>query len=198
MRRRPKKNIAIRVSDVLYSGSGDTGLKTNVIDNLGAGRVHGFIDLLSPNGHMRRLQSGNETLPLDRNRWLDTLADFVTVRPRLDANAISGTQKGEYDPSHWLTCRQCRRKEKGPIAPTAFYRASKLTTQWAGAIILETSHTGGYTTPDDPKLDPIRESHPIIDKEWRNASDHLRSLYRFPKASKRGPEHPITESGGRG
>ena len=74
---------------------------------------------------------------------------------------------GSFDTTPWLTYRQCRRKEKGPIAPSSFYHASKLTTEWSESVILESTHAGGYTVSVDSKLCPTNREFPIRDKEWR-------------------------------
>ena len=145
-----EQHITNRVFDVLYSGSGDSAIQANFLGDLGAGKQHGFIDLLASNGHMRWSQAGNETLPSDKRYWVDSLADFVTVHPWSDADTIYDEDKGASDQPPWLTCRQCRRKEKGPIPPTAsFYRARKLTNKWDDAIIIESAQTGGYPIPAD-------------------------------------------------
>ena len=56
-------NLTLRISDVLDSGSGDKALRLKVIGSLRTGKSYGFLDILAPNGHMRWLQPGNDTLP---------------------------------------------------------------------------------------------------------------------------------------
>ena len=164
-----EQHVTIRVFGVLYSGSGDTALQVNILGDLETGMQYGFADLLASDGHMRWLHAGNETLPIDKRDWLGKLADFVTAHPWLDGNTIYDEDKGSTDLSPWLTCRQCRRKEKGPVAPRFFYRTSKLTNKWSEAVILESAQAGGYPIPTDSKLDPANASFPILTKEWRGS-----------------------------
>ena len=89
-----KDPITVRVSDSLYAGSGNTALQINVLGAIETGQEHGFADPLASNGRMRRLQSGNETLPNARAHRLNTLADFVTVRPWLVSNTLRDTDNG--------------------------------------------------------------------------------------------------------
>lgn len=93
----------------------------------------------------RWVQSGNEALPRDRAQWLERLADFVVVYPWMSAEELLDDDKGDIDSTHWLTCRQCRRKEKGPAAPPSSYETSKLTDSWPPAIIFTEFPDGGDT-----------------------------------------------------
>ena len=109
--------LALRIFDVLHSGSGDTILQINIVGSLEDGRNKGFIDLIAANGHMRWLKPGIETLPRDRTHWLEELSDFAAVHPWENLQVLYDEDKGNVDSTPRLTCRQCRRKEKGPLTP---------------------------------------------------------------------------------
>ena len=94
------------------------------------------------------------------------LSDFVTVRPWADAKSIYDADNGPVDPSPWLTCRQCRRKAKGTVAPASFYRVAKLTNKWYEAII-----------PEPPKPEATR----ILP-----TPDFTRPMRHFPYLLRRG------------
>ena len=105
-----KTKIALRIFDVLRSGSGDTILQICIIGSSEQGQGNGYIDLVAANGHMRWLKPWNETLPSDRTKWMGELSDFVVARPWLEAQVIFDEDNGNVDDAPWLTCRQCRRK----------------------------------------------------------------------------------------
>ena len=111
---------SLRIFDILHSGSGDTVLQINVIGSLDPGDSGEYIDLLATGGHMRWLKKGNETLPADAKNWLVELSDFVYVHPFLNADEVFDIDKGVADSTPWLTCRQCRRREKGALTPSSF------------------------------------------------------------------------------
>ena len=134
--------LTIRVFDVLHSGSGETALQINVIGSLDIGSKMGFIDILASNGHMRWLQPAANTRPRAWRDWLIQLDDFVVVYPTLDINhMLDDKGVGEASPP-WVTCRQCRRQAKTPLASSKFYRSknspvnglklsfSKTPTRW--------------------------------------------------------------------
>ena len=166
-----KTSLALRIFGILPAGSGDAIPQIDILGSLGEGRTNGFADLLSTGGHMSWLQFANETLPRDSANWLGNLSDFVAVHPRLDASEVSDSEKWDIDSTPWLTCRQCRRGEKGPITPVFFYNSNKLTSNYPSAIILENSRTGSYPCPDDPKLDPINDLYPIRGENWRDTTE---------------------------
>ena len=174
---------ALRIFYIPHSGSGDTVLQINVFGSLDEGQSSGFIDLLATGGDMRRLQPGNDTLPRDSANWSGVLAGFAVVHPWLDAGELLDSEKGNVDSTHWLTCRQCRGMEKGPIDPTSFYNSTKLTSHYPSAIILENSRTGGYPCPDDPKLDPTNGQFPIRDKDWRQTVRPATCVDQFRNAA---------------
>ena len=106
-----QNNIALRMFDVLHSGIGDTTLHINVVGDVNAGLGYGYIDVLATDGRRRRLQPISDTSPSVWTHWLGALADFVTVYPIREVIATFDTEKGNADPTHWSTRRQCRRKE---------------------------------------------------------------------------------------
>ena len=170
-----KAGCALRVFDILYSGSGDTLLQVNVIGSLDTIPAPRLIDLLATECHMRWLQPGSETLPKDLANWATDLADFVILRPFLNPHEVFDSEKGHVDGSPWLTRRQCRRKEKCALTPSSFYQATKLTSCISNAVILENSRTGGYPRPVGKRFDPVNTNFPIKDKDWRNTG-HLDPL----------------------
>ena len=180
-----KTGRALGIVDVLHSGSGDTILQINIAGSLEEGQQNGFIDFIAANGHMRWLKPGYDTLPSDRIKWLGELSDFAVVRPWLDAQVIFDEDKGNVGNTPWLTCRQCRRKEKGPLTSSMFFRAAKLTEKWPNAMILENSHTGGYPIAADPKLAPVNPSFPIRNTEWRGATVHHSCVDSFSEEARK-------------
>ena len=165
-----QSSLVVLIFDVLRSVSGNAVLQINALGGLEDGRNNGVLEFLATSGHMRRMQPGNETPPHDRLRWLGSLSDFVVARPWLGATTLFESDKCNIDSTPWLTCRKCRRKDKGPIDSANFYQASKFTTNWPHAIILENTRTGGYPIPDDPKLGPVNKSVPIRTLNWMDAS----------------------------
>ena len=187
--------FALRIFDVLHSGSGDAILQINIIGSLEDGHRKGFIDLIATSGHMRWLKPGNETPPRDRTHWLGELTDFAAVRPWQDIQVLFDEDRGDVDSTPWLTCRQCRRKEKGPPHFIGIFRAVKLTETWPNAMSLENSHTRGYPVPIGPTLPPVNPTFPIMDHNWRNTTEHhscadsfwmkLNDLFRWNKPGQR-------------
>ena len=150
-----------------------------MIGSLDAGERLGYVDILASNGHMRWLQLGNDTLPVEWKGWKRNLADFATVYPILETGTLLGEDRGDIDHSGWLTCRQCRRKEKTPLALSPFYHATKLTAKWSEAIILENRRTGGYPEFNPSGMEPINTEFPIITREWRRSTESSPLVNQF-------------------
>ena len=107
-----ERSLAISVFDILNSGSGETALQVNILGDLNSGEKNGYIDILAHNGHTRWLKRGLETLPACWANWLRNLADFVYTFPFLDACEVLDLDRDCVAQSPWLSCRQCRRKER--------------------------------------------------------------------------------------
>ena len=112
---------------------------------------------------------------------MGALADFAVFRPWLEAAVVFDMEKGNIESTPWLTCRQCRRKEKGALISSRFSQASKLAESWSSAIILENAHTAGYPVPFDGPFDPINQDFPIRDHDWRDPSLADQNVSRFWK-----------------
>ena len=125
------------------------------------------LDVLAYSGHMRWLRSTGETAPSVARDWLTTLGDFVSIYPRLSISATLGRDRTEISRSAFLACRQCRRKEEAPLAPTSFYQSVKLTPTWSKAITVEAKRTGGYPDADSAKYGDVNVEFPITDRDWR-------------------------------
>ena len=170
--------IAIRVFDLLHSGIGDAVRQANVIGDLQQVQDRCCVYIFAPDGHMRWLMRGSETLPLAWRGWLGTLYDFVATSPILDIGEILDDAKGMGDGAPWLTCRQCRRLGEMPLAQPSFYRPSILPGKWSEAIILENFHTGGYSCAETNLDGEVNKEFSILDKERRGSTiySHVVSL----------------------
>ena len=141
-----------------------------MIGDVAQGNDTGFVDILAANGHMRWLQPNRETLPCAWRDWLNALADFVLVFPFGDVLRLLDEERESRICIPWVACRQCRRKEKTPLAQSSFYKASKLTDKWSEDIILENTHTGGYPSADPDKYAAVNPTFPMFDLNWRDTA----------------------------
>ena len=164
---------------MLRSGSGETVLQIIIIGDIELGEEAGYVDILASCGHMRWLQKGTDTLPTANRDWLQHLEDFVTIFPHIDADQIMDDNRDQSTLTPWVNCRQCRGKEKTPLATSEFYHAAKHTSKWSEAIILENTHTGGYPIPDPYIDDPINVTFPISKIEWRGTTENHQCVENF-------------------
>ena len=141
------RNIAVRVFDILRSGSRGTSLQVNVLGVYPSVRNGGFVGLLACGGHMRWLKSDGETPPAARRDWMQAMGDFVTVFNWANIHELLDSNKTDYDNPARLTCRLCRKKEKSLVAPVTFSNAWKVASTYPASLVLE-----GHTTGDTLEL----------------------------------------------
>ena len=164
-----RQGLKIRVFDILNSLCGETIIQVNTFGNTTDTNTP-YLDVLAHAGHMRWLRPTGETMPSVERDWLIHLGDFVTNFPWQTIEHIVDQDRSEISHAPFLTCRQCHRKEKAPLAPTSFYRSTKLTNIWPKKLVVVGRRTGGYPTIDETTFGKINESFPIESKEWRGST----------------------------
>lgn len=128
------------------------------------GKIHGSVDILASNGHMRWLQKGAETLPCAWRDWMSGIADFSAFSPFIGVSEI--TDEG----NPCLTRRQCKKVWGDSFCQIVLLSTGKLGREMAGCYHLGEHPHRGVPGSGRRFLRGVKIDFHIIDKEWRGST----------------------------